>query len=376
MFIGSYPLQRGGASIYQPIGGGLQAGIYASNSAGTQIYYLSGANEFSGVTFDSTYDIYYFEIDSDLVKYPVQSILSNALVAGVNTAIPIVSTHGNTTVNVIMYLATALVVDNTPDEWYYLKNNLQSEATITGGAWSADLGTLSIVSKTLTKTYEGAYLESLGWGDYSFNASITDPNGVVTQASNNGVILATWTPNLYITAYRVDGVNWVTDVEPIPEIAGYDTLDIKYIDGGTYALDSNGDPVYDVGGAIGNVGGTEQIELAVPFNTGLNSLYVSDVSDSGGNLKDTAIFYIAHIPDVQYVGATTFSKEADGLSVTVTNGLLIDSGLASEVYVDITFNFTDGLYEVYNFPASYTNRLVNTRIFLLIIFRRNNKYNH
>jgi len=118
MFIGSYPIQIGGSAIYQPVGGGrLKAGIYPCNSSGDRTYFSTGTNEYSGITFDSTYDIYYFEVDADGNKYAPQLLTGSpfTLSLGQNVAIPITSAYGNPTVNVVMYLADAITIDPTRD---------------------------------------------------------------------------------------------------------------------------------------------------------------------------------------------------------------------------------------------------------------------
>ena len=83
--------------------GGLAPGVYASNSLGNLTYVKTGSTEFSGVTFDSTYDIYWFEVLADGTKTDPALLGNFSLSLGQNTAITITGAESSATV--VMYLA-------------------------------------------------------------------------------------------------------------------------------------------------------------------------------------------------------------------------------------------------------------------------------
>jgi len=339
--------------------GGLSAGIYPCNASGFTTYTSSGTDEYTGVTFDSTYNIYYFEVDAEGARYPVQLLTGSpfTLSLGVNAGKTITSAYGNPSVDVVMILADTLTVTNTPDEWFYAKSDIVVTGAISGGAYNDTIPNAQYVNSTSTETYIGGYTPALGWGDYTLALSVTDPNGDVTQASNNDAITAKFQPKTFITAYRLDGVNWISDVEPIPEVSGYETIDLQYVINTDYSLESDGSPVYDVDGSIGTVGGTIVTEVAVALGTGENSLSIGNIADSGGALQASEPFLITRIPALRYDGLTTVDEETYGTSYDGALSLIVDEGLSNESNVtpdEAPYTFTSGDYKVYNFTASYS----------------------
>ncbi len=331
-------------------GGGSSPGVYPTNAQGVLTYKKTGSLEYSGVTFDTSYAIYYKEVFDDGSISPVQSQLVN-LSIGVNPAVIIASTEepGVRDISVIMTVADSLLVSNTPNEWFHDLNNVKSEVTISGGAYSNTFGGY--------RTYVGAYDPALGFGDYTFSGSFTDPNGVVTQASNNDLIKAKYVPKTFIVAYRLNGVDWVTDVEPPVETSGYETIDLQYVINTDYALDENTNPVYDVDGSIGYVGGTVVTEVAVPLAHGDNELTILNVPDSSGQLQDTEVFNITRIPTLTYVGLTAIDEETYGTTYAATDTLAVDQGLSNQTIAtpeETPYSFISGDYRDYNFNASYT----------------------
>jgi len=240
----------------------------------------------------------------------------------------------------ILFVADTLTVSNVSDEWFYNVNNIKTTAVISGGAWSEALSIdipISYVKASLQKDYIGSRLPDAGlYGDYSLSASVTAIDGVVTQASNNEETTSRWTPKLFIVGYRIDGVNWVNNVEPIPEVTGVETIDLAFVKGADYLLDENGEPVYDENGFIGYEGGTGEVELAATLPIGINGLTVLNIADSSGEEKATEGFEIERTPVLKWVALTSVSYEEFGIdefgnsSYPAVNALMIDQGLVSQ----------------------------------------------
>jgi len=315
-------------------GAGLSAGIYPSNSAGTRTYHSSGTNEYTDTAFDATYDLYWFEVDSEGVHYPVQSSLSNALSAGVNTAIPIVSTHGNPTVNVIMRLATTVVLDQSSG--IAIGSDPTLTASISGGAWNSDS---SDASNKITFT-GSPYAE----GDNTVTAVQTDPNGDTTISTAIVVSYFSTAPIV-----EIDGQDITTDIES----ESYE-VDVVYLYGGSL-IEHGGVQVTHIG-EVAYYGGT----LITVNNYALlptqNLVQIVGLTDGYGTSFSTTQELATKIPAIVYTGLTTIDAETYGTSYAATGTIDVDTGAPYQELAKTPSEapYTFSLpYEVKNFTASY-----------------------
>jgi len=207
--------------------GGLSAGIYPCNVTGLTKYTVSDANEYTNTTFDSTYNIYYFEVDDEGEQYPVQLLTGSpfTLTAGINTAKPIVSAYGNPTVNVIMKLATAIAIVQSSGTAIGEAPSLT--ANISGGAWSS---TSADASNNISFT-------AITSGSNTVVATQTDPNGDTTDSASIAVLYAETAPIV-----EIDGQSIASDIETL----NY-SVPVKYLFGGSL--------VYREGALVTNLGG-------------------------------------------------------------------------------------------------------------------------
>jgi len=355
MFIGSYPIQRGGSPIYQPIGGSKKGpGVYVVGPDGQDDYTFSGG-KYYGKTFADPYTIYYYEILSDGSRVPANptqysSTTSNDLEPGVN---PDILINGQEfSASVVMTLLTFITILDPPNTWYFDQENVYPNVLILGGSFSDTFRG--------GREYVGPYDPSLGWGDYSLLGEWVDPNGVATPADNTGLITAKWQPKLIVTGYNRDGNDpMINDVQPPVSISGTESIKVEFYVNADYALDENGNPVYDINGEVGVVGGTRILDTDLSINPGDNSVNESFAQDSAGVIKNIEPFLITRVPDVELNDnfQTTVSLEELGTNQYIpVNGLTIDKGLSNEFQAtpdEAPYVFDEG-FKTYNEKASYT----------------------
>jgi hypothetical protein len=245
-----------------------------------------------GTTFNPTFIVNYIAYDSTGTPFP--GTHTESWITGINNfSFTETETGESLPVSGVLNIADTLEVTNTPGLWYYDQDDVQVAAIISGGGYSETLPDVgAIANYQLTKEYIGPYLPELGWGDYSLSASITDPNGVVTQASNNGAITALWSPFAFIT--KVDGSTNMRD--SLPPVTS-SSVQVEYTYSGTFALDENGNPVYDENGAIANIGGLTQSE-SVTLVEGNNTIgpFTTPVDSAGKTVQTDSKSIAASIP--------------------------------------------------------------------------------
>jgi len=148
--------------------------------------------EYSFTTFDLVdYTLYYFEVDADGVKQPVQNINVPTVTLGENTPIGIPSAHGNPSVSVILYGADSLVIDQSSGVAVGSIPTLT--ATVSGGAWSA----------SSTDNYTGIRFSSIAEGANTVVATQTDANGATTDSASIDVFYQSSAPILEIDGQKI-----------------------------------------------------------------------------------------------------------------------------------------------------------------------------
>jgi hypothetical protein len=303
--------------------GGVLPGIYPCNAAGQLTYKPVNGDEYTGASLSiapipgiGLYQTHYYAFDEEGTRWPLSGTYEAFFTYNLGANENILNLGGVPggpySRKVTMYMFDDLAVSNSAAAWFYDINDIVTTATATG-LDTPNVQDSQVANYQLTKEYVGPYLPELGWGDYSLSASITDPNGVVTQADNNGVITALWSPFAFIT--KVDGNTNMRD--SLPPVTS-SSVQVEYTYGGTFALDENGNPVYDENGAIANIGGLTQSE-SVTLVEGNNTIgpFTTPVDDAGKTSSTDSKTLSATIPTFtawddaeQFYGITGYDESS------------------------------------------------------------------
>jgi hypothetical protein len=205
-------------------------------------------------------------------------------------------------------------------------------ATLSGGAWSADVPDQLInTDYTLVNLEDNINFQ----GDNTVIYTLTDPNADTFSADNT--IVLRYTPDIYIV-----GVDDNTNVTDPVETSEYQ-VDLTYVLGG----------VFTTSAGLDWTGGTSATEPAVALSPGDNELIVGPYPDDFGNTESSYPLTVTKVPDLVYTGLTTIDQETYGISYTATSGLEIDTGAPYATAIDAQFTFTSGDYRTYDFDLSY-----------------------
>lgn len=335
-------------------GGKLAPGVYASNSSGSLTYTKTGATQFTGVTFVSSYDVYWFEVLADGTHTAVNVISGNDLTAANPTDIVITGAESSATAR--MYLATGITIDATRNnDFTFLQSDIGNQTKISGIISGTEWGeTLpaSYITTRIDTVYIGSFTPPEG--DYTHEYVQIDPNGVETTSSNSVTIR--WAPWVFLKT--IDSNANMRDAQP--DVSGIESFNVEYVKGYN-VLSDDSSPQYDANGELQTFdearGIGQDILVSYPVGIAENDIQVTTISDDFGNTKDSDTKQVTRVPHITNNGATTIDEETFGTTYAATDILTIDAGLTEETTATPTeapYSFTSGDYKVYNFTASYT----------------------
>jgi hypothetical protein len=285
----------------------------------------------TGTTMDLNYELRYYVIDDSGDRHPSTGYEVQ----------PFSYSYGQNDVTITSGALSADVTINTAETFSITSTsgfsfivNPELSATLSGGAWSADVPDQLInTDYTLVNLEDNIDFQ----GDNTVIYTLTDPNADTFSADNT--IVLRYTPDIYIV-----GVDSNTDVTNPVETSEYQ-VDLTYVLGG----------VFTTSAGLEWTGGTSATEPAVSLQPGDNELIVGPYPDDFGNTESSFAQLVTKVPSLNYVGLTTIDQETYGTSYTATSGLEIDVdvGAPYATAVDETFIFTSGDYRSYEFDLSY-----------------------
>jgi hypothetical protein len=346
-------------------GGRLAEGLYISDVNGNLTYFGSGT-AYEGVTFESSYDVYWFEV--------LQG--GNALALGENLPIIVLGTGTYPSINLVMWRGDTFLNDSTGGLFSY---NLSDIGSPLYYYYLLEGNSITIPSNidnvTISKTHFGAF--GPDEGDYNVTFTQTDPNGVQTGATNDPVV-GRYSPYVFIT--EIDGNRNMRDALPP---VNKSSVQVKYIKGANVATEVGGVPIYGAGGEIGYTGGQE-LTITYPLVEGVNSIQVVNMVN-GANTSDS--FITAKSSDIKQLSATipegglpqesnilqniegigdiiniltydpangyVFAEDVIGTATNVN--VFVDQGFTSATSFLYQLDFTSGDYRNYTFNIPYTN---------------------
>ena len=316
-------------------GGRLAEGLYISDSSGTQTYYGSGT-DFEGVTFASSYDVYWFEVDAEGDETTPVAIAGNVLALGENAPISVVGSGTYTAISLVMYRADTLTIDQSSG--VAIGGAPALTASISGGAWSSD----SADSITNISFLGFPYTE----GDNTAFAMQTDPNGDNLQST---AITVTYFASAPIV--EIDGQDITTDI-----VTSKYEADVVYLYGGSL-VEYGGVQVTHIG-EVAYYGGTLITVTDYALLPSYNNVQIVGLTDDFGTAFSTTTELCEKIPDVSYQGLTTIDEETYGTTYPALNTIDVDVGAPYEQLLqtptEAPYTFTSGDWRDYNKTASYT----------------------
>ena len=327
-----FTLGLGGTSVSSEVGIVLQGSWYLGDMTST----MNGSFIVSYRITDST------------KQFTEVRTASPTLVAGVN-ALQISDTINAEpyTFDYTINLVDSFTITTTPNAFSFVKAE-QLTGLLTGGAYSQAIP-FAGVNSSFQLQYMGG--QDTLEGDYGIYYQFSDANGTTFYSTDNSQTFK-WAPRVVIVA--VDGNYNMRDA--LPDVAK-SSVAVRYIVG-LEVLTEDNEPVYDVDGKViyfGDV--SDEIEVAFDLDPSTNNIQITGVADDFGNLRDSDTRSIVRVPTLRYNGLTAIDEESFGTTYVATNTLIVDEGTPEEITVtpdEAPYLFTSGLYEAYNFTASYT----------------------